>query len=1090
MTNPAKKDREPTDAQWEAVRVTDSHMLVSAGAGTGKTFTVVSHILYLMGVEMRGQLHAPPLDLDEIAAITFTNKAAAELKEQLRDGLRVAGRREDAYRVDGARVGTIHGFCGDILREFALRGSLSPHLTLLDEPESKVLRAQCVRDTLLEVLEAVPGSPESVEGLVALLGEYSVGEVEHWVRELLEQGDHLRGIVDCAGELPERERSLVSLAHRTAASFDALLRDRRAMDFDRMITWTRDLIRDDETVRRSLRRRIRVLIIDEFQDVDPVQREIAYLLGDPASVSATSTRLMLVGDPKQSIYSFRKADMRGWQTVERDFRDNGWGVVVPIADSRRSVRPVLAFVDHAIGALLNQPIGASSVLRDFEVPYAAVNPIRSDGPADRAVEFLSVPANDDGCSHSVGIVRESEAHAVASRALALHSEGDGMRWSDMAVLLSGWGDLETYQGALEAVGIPTYALKSEGFYETREILDLIVALEAIRSASDDRALLGFLRSPFIGVTDETLLRVANQLPSPVWPRLAEGGALLIPDATERMRLDTAVALIKRLSALRDRIPTRALLEELLQETAYLAHLALLGEPGRQAIANVRKLQSLAETSADASLGSFLNSIASARELRVKEGNARLYGENDDVLTITSIHSAKGLEWKVVFWCDLVREKHNRTSPLLVGGTRVSLSSSDRENGDDGSGDDESDVADEGRAQLMAALNDERDAETKRLWYVAATRAKDRLLVCIPAGSSKKARESARKREKAGEAPERNFRSAADAMKLIFPTLGASASERYRSSDNREFEAVVHVLPLVDPEADKVAPQPRALDVTSLAAPPELIDLAAGRSRHSATELLSEERCGKRHWFKYVAGIREPEFASSEPASEINAITRGLIVHDVLERLRENDELDALLEDAVGRHDSEAPSPEQVEGKRYRDRIRDEVTRVLAQPDYRAVFDAPGAQRELGFLHIVNADTYIEGKIDIVAPGADGYRVIDVKTSQCDPDAAPVKAEQYAIQKAVYVNALEAIGGEPVAEFGFQFSAIAIHIGGPMAANARAQLDARLASVLAKLGEDPPSLARSANDCRYCGYRTAGWCPGIAAIAVLPIEESP
>ena len=154
MTNITPKENpRPSDAQWAAIRETERHLLVSAGAGTGKTFTVVSHILYLMGVETRESIHSPALALDQIAAITYTNKAAAELKEKLRDGLRAAGRRDESYRVDNARVGTIHGFCGDILREFALRGSFAPGLTLLDESESRARRAECVREALLRALE-------------------------------------------------------------------------------------------------------------------------------------------------------------------------------------------------------------------------------------------------------------------------------------------------------------------------------------------------------------------------------------------------------------------------------------------------------------------------------------------------------------------------------------------------------------------------------------------------------------------------------------------------------------------------------------------------------------------------------------------------------------------------------------------------------------------------------------------------------------------------------------------------------------------------------------------------------------------------
>src|SRR4051794_26145427 len=105
----------PTGSQWDAIRAVDRHVLVAAGAGTGKTSTVVNRILYLLGVEIRGERSPLQLELRDIGAITYTNAAAADLKRKLRTKLRECGRRELAYEVDNARIGTIHSFCGDIL---------------------------------------------------------------------------------------------------------------------------------------------------------------------------------------------------------------------------------------------------------------------------------------------------------------------------------------------------------------------------------------------------------------------------------------------------------------------------------------------------------------------------------------------------------------------------------------------------------------------------------------------------------------------------------------------------------------------------------------------------------------------------------------------------------------------------------------------------------------------------------------------------------------------------------------------------------------------------------------------------------------
>ncbi|HEU4565308.1 MAG TPA: UvrD-helicase domain-containing protein, partial [Gemmatimonadaceae bacterium] len=710
----------PTPQQWEVIRETDRHILVAAGAGTGKTFTVVSKVLYLLGEEVCGKRCAAPLALRDIAAITFTNKAAAELKEKLRDALKKAGRRAESREVDGARVGTIHSFCGDILRELALRGGHAPSPRLLDDAEGALLRAEVVRETLLEAVTADAASPEAIPALNDLLSTWSVKEVERWMAELLDQGDQLRALAARAEAHGALEGALVRLASRAAARLGERLRDAGQMDFDRMITWTRDLIRSEPAVRRALQQRIRVLVIDEFQDVDPVQKEIAYLLGEPESGRADTTRLVLVGDPKQSIYRFRRADVKVWRAVERDFTERGWGAVLPLAENRRSVPGVLGFVDHAIGKLLDTPLGGDGQMRDFEVPYASVAPVRPDNDGVPAVEMLVVPPDENGKCRTADPVRRSEAAAVARRARELNEQG--VPWKEMAVLLSGWGALDIYRGALEREGIPTYALRASGFYERPEITDIVVALQAIRDPHDDRVLVGFLRGPFVCVSDETLLRIARQTPVPCWPAL---GSVVLDDPEEAARLARGRRLLERLSAARDRIPVAELLHELLEESGYLAHLALLGASGKQKIANVRKLLRMLAARPEASASDVILAIERARELELLEGEARLYGEKDDVLTITSIHSAKGLEWGTVFWCDLVRAGTDGRSKLAVAGEELRLAVPEVE----------TDEQPDDWKRIRGLAKEEREAEAKRLWYVAATRAKDRLVLSgIPLGS--------------------------------------------------------------------------------------------------------------------------------------------------------------------------------------------------------------------------------------------------------------------------------------------------------------------------------------------------------------------
>ena len=1053
--------RPPTDSQWEAIRTTDRHLLVAAGAGTGKTHTVVGKILYLLGVPLRDAVHPTPLALRDIAAITFTNQAAADLKDKLRTALRESGRVAESYEVDNARIGTIHGFCGDLLREFALRSGRSPGGGVLDEGEGAALADEAVTDAILAALEeggsrlsalgsrrALPAAESQPADFQHRLGDlfatWSVAEVHEWVAELAAESDRLEHLALGYGELGPQERTLVDLARRAVALSAERLEARQAMDFDRMITWTRDLVRDHPSVRRALQRRIRVLIVDEFQDVDPVQKEIAYLLGEPDSGRADTTRLMLVGDPKQSIYRFRRADVTVWRHVQRDF-ERGHGNTVTLADNFRSVAPVLAIVANTVGRILDRPLDGEQ-LQAYEVPFTPVRATRTDGPADHAVELLLVPPKDDGNTRSSDDVRAIEAEAVARRMKELHA--GGVAWQEMAVLLAGWGAADVYAGALERWGIPTYTLRNTGFYDRPEIVDLIVALEAVRDPRDDRALVGFMRGPMVGLRDETLLGVARGCGRPYWDHLRSCSV------AERALLDRGIALLGRYAAMRDRVPTVDLLRGLLEESGYLAHLALMGRDGDRPLANVRQFLRMAAAAPETSVGELLRTVRETRDRKDRVGEARLHGESDPVVTITTVHSAKGLEWKVVFWCDLVRGRRVDHPKLLVGRERLELGKPELK------GEEQSPAW----QALRAEIEHEELAEQKRLWYVAATRAADRLILSgIPQGTFR--------------GPSGKGCPAAE-IKLLLPEIEVAGLEAiaYAGVDGRTFQAVVRYADPEEAYAAGAAAEGPVLSATSLELPAVRLPALLGRGRHSATEFLAFARCQRRHWFKYVAGLREPAVDRTGPDFG-NAIARDLIVHDVLEHLREEADVDRLLEEAIGRHDEDAPEADAIDGRSYREELRREVERVASSPDYRSIADLPTARRELGFLHVAGQGAVIEGKIDLAAADGAGVVLLDVKTNQGDEAAVRRKAAHYGPQRDVYVSAVEAVGGQEVSRFAFQFSGAGVQVGETVSAELRADARARVNDVAARIGAGERALTLYPAECGFCGYRRVGWCPG-------------
>jgi len=1020
----------PTAHQLAVIEGTDRHLLVAAGAGSGKTATVINRLLYLLGVPIGGRTIATPVTLERLAAITFTIPAAAELKRKLRERLREAGRTDLAWRADTARIGTIHSFCGEVLQEFALHQDASPSISVLQEGDTRALVGESARDALVAAVEA--GHP----GITDLLSRRGQKDVDEALLQLLNQGDRLRQLAAVGNQHPD-ETALIAVAVAALDLLEQRLRDGGTVDFDRMLTWTRDLLTSDDYARRTLQRRIHTLIIDEFQDVDPVQWEMARLLGEVGSGRTDTTRLLLVGDPKQSVYRFRGADVATWRAVERIFAD-GHGTVVPLNENFRSTAPILDFVAATAGRLLDTPLNETGVRQDYEINFARLEvgqPERqSEGPN---VELIAVPPLDGG----VDQIRALEAEAIARRAVALHADGVG--WREMALLFPTWSSSGLYQDTLRRHGVPTYLRRDEGFYERREIMDQIVALQAVRDPTDDLALTGFLRSPFVGVRDETLLAIALAGAGPYWPRLRQ------VECAERELLHHGVALLERASALRDRVPHDVLLAGLLEESGYWAHLALLGPERQQGIANLRKFLALARDHAEGSLGDLLRSIAAERDREDRVGDARLHGEEDDVVTLTTIHSAKGLQWEAVFWCDLVRGPSNKIPKILVGRGQVALK------------DPEVKTQSDHWEALAGELKNEESAERARLAYVASTRAKKYLIVS-PLG---------------GEKPVHMAKFVGEQLKLGEAT---DVALTYPKHGGGEWSVTVTMadpawLPANDAAPGLVPIGSDALD--TLPQPLVPISVPAGAPLHSASEALVLARCERKHWFRHVLGFTEPAQARGGPSFGA-ATTRGQIVHEVLERHQVGQDLELLIEAAIREEDPTAPGPDSVDGKAYRLELRQVIESVTSDAAYREVADLPGARRELRFVYLTGPGEGWQGTLDLAARNDQGQVLLDVKTGKVSEADLERRTEHYRPQQEVYTLAARAIAGERVAEFRFHFAESGTQVRHVYMEDELVPMAERLAEQVVRMESGAPELTRHPEECERCGFKTVGWCPGV------------
>lgn len=514
------------------------------------------------------------------------------------------------------------------------------------------------------------------------------------------------------------------------------------LDNDDLLEKTEQLIANNDAIRHRLARHYRFALIDEFQDTDPLQWSIIRLLAAPDGDMA-GDKLFIVGDPKQSIYSFRAADVTVFARVraaiaeanaahQRDAQpfccdgeildaspDQRRGSLV-MGENFRTLAQPIAFVNALFPQFMQAVPG-----EPFQVGYDPLVGRRPNAASEGSVELLLLPPDPDRDSTEAAL-REAE---LVARRLSHLLTGDDLQVADatglrppvpgdIALLLRRRKNLFAYEDALRACGIPFQVAGGQGFYQRQEIYDLANILRVLGNSGDDIALLGALRSPYFGLSDNALYALT-----------APGGGRLAThfnDAEWRQRLAAAdqkaatdaVACLQRWGALRDRVPLVELLHTILEDTGAWGFLGY-GERGEQAIANVRKLLDLAREFRGP-LADFVDRLNLLTNQEQREGEALL---DADALHILTVHAAKGLEFPIVVVPDLAAKFNVQNSdPVLLDAEKgLGLRVLDPEQG-------YSMASSFVRRLVNRDASRRQRAEEKRLLYVACTRARDHLLL--------------------------------------------------------------------------------------------------------------------------------------------------------------------------------------------------------------------------------------------------------------------------------------------------------------------------------------------------------------------------
>ncbi|MCY4438987.1 MAG: UvrD-helicase domain-containing protein [Deltaproteobacteria bacterium] len=781
MTTPPADERE----RRLATTTFDRNVVVTAGAGTGKTTLLVERCVNLL---MRP---SDPVQMTELVALTFTNKAANEMKARLRDRLEVlAGHtaggaaaeaaetealdalrerfpitaddirhraRQALSQLERAQIGTIHSFAAALLRLYPLETGLDPQFREDDGSQRKRLFATGWALWLDQELSGTgPGTAEwkRLLGRLSLdrLGELALALcAENVDLDALQRpggpddpadvlGQWLRGLEDAVNDLIRRypkqrkferalavARKVIRAARDGGAAFDDqelsllgnstpaadwspedsapardLVADARALarvdpveigrlcallvpfarrfredfargglvTFDGLLVRARDLLRDHPRIRAELKGRFKAILVDEFQDTDPLQYEILLWLCEERSGRAANWRdvrlepgkVFVVGDPKQSIYGFRGADIAAYLQVVKEVIQAQDGVEYRLTANFRSDARILNVVNGVFDRLIREEPG----LQPEYIPLqpglgpASQPPDEADRRLVRVRRVTSAGAtpNADGARRleAESLARWLEEE-VLGRAFFDNEEGNRVpvRPGHVAFLMRTLGNVQLYLEALRRRRIGYVVEGERDFYAAQEVIDAINLLRAIDNPHDRLALVGVLRSPVGGYDDAEIFALGRR-------RLLDYRA-----AADHRWVDLPPGLMdlyQRLSRLHGEVrflEAGKAVERVFKELP-LSVLAASRKSGQQAVANLEKVRLVAgEAGADGS--GTLKDVVAELERRVRDEEAEsenaLEEETLDAVRIMSIHRAKGLEFPVVVLVDALAGVNNR-----------------------------------------------------------------------------------------------------------------------------------------------------------------------------------------------------------------------------------------------------------------------------------------------------------------------------------------------------------------------------------------------------------------------------------------------
>jgi ATP-dependent helicase/nuclease subunit A len=1043
----------------------DVNVLVEAGAGSGKTESLAQRMV--AGIVTGGY------QVSEMAAVTFTRKAAAELRGRFQVALETR-LKEETNEQAKARIrqalagletlfaGTIHSFCARLLRERPVEAGLAPGFTEIEEADDERIRKQAWRDYLareraldnavlreFQEADVQPSDLDNAFGKVCTFEEvdFPAGDapkpdtakawkayerflatLQGWltgplpedttcvVQDRLREGmfrlrvarrDHTGDLVallrkwesmpkfvqyqwsDDAAEKKRIEKEVTAcvlafqaatvepffaawrpyiyrLAMTLLVDARAFARDARfralTLNYGDLLQGAARLGRTHPEVRRVLQRKYRWLYVDEFQDTDPVQAEVMLWLAseeatpdtaaDPFAVRLRPGSLFIVGDPKQSIFRFRRADIQVYNHVRQIIEANG-GRVVSLTASWRSVSAVCDWATTAFNGVF--PPEAT----DHQAAFQALTPVTPK--AGGGVRVLDHPGTIKNAE-----VIAADAEVIANYVKATCDAGERTP-GDFLVLIWKKKRLACYAAALEARQIPIEVSGGGTFGESEEVCALAALLHALGDPDDAVRVVAVLRGLFFGISDEELYQ--HKL-NGGWFTIDRKPASDDGDGRGHVRVRAALRSLAEMAELTRTLPAAAAVERILEFTGFLA-LAAASTPGAAEAGDL--MQVVDRVRAATEDGGTLADAVSALEEDIGTGHVEswpLEPGRTDVVRVMNLHKAKGLEAEVVFLADPcggfeseADMRIDRQEGRATGHLQIVWKPEDNKGATKLIGEPA------GWAAYQATEQPFLDAEADRLRYVAATRAKELLVISRWLKDGKKKPWTAFDRFLSGipalELPKKPKASTAKKTDLTEKTRKRLATERdARLEASQVFSYSVDSVTGLTHRDIVVREDDPARVLRGAAAGAEFGDLV-----HKLLEYAMRRRTA---------------------LADVERFANWLTFQDV--------ELKRAVPEAVAA-----------------------VARVMASDVWRQAQASADCDVEIPFTLVTKAadgtPSLLAGVIDLAYRSADGWYVVDYKTDQLSGRGAAELLERYAGQLESYRRAWSEFTGEPTVRVG-------------------------------------------------------------------------